>query len=127
MRRWIIRLGPEHKVVYLSDFCLCGSGCGSGLARDGINTVCLTDRSVCIAGKPAPTVFVAPTKFKLGREHCGSELARDGITAVRLTDRSVGIAGKPAPTGFVLLTEFGPCRAHYVGASLLAMASLRFA
>ena len=29
--------------------------CGSGLARDGIAVIHLIDRSVCIAGKPAPT------------------------------------------------------------------------
>jgi hypothetical protein len=35
-------------------FCL-QHACGSGLARDGINTVHLTDRIACIAGKPTPT------------------------------------------------------------------------
>ena len=32
-----------------------GHHCGSGLARDGIGAKYLTDRAVCIAGKPAPT------------------------------------------------------------------------
>jgi hypothetical protein len=32
-----------------------GHHCGSGLARDGISAKYLTDRAVCIAGKPAPT------------------------------------------------------------------------
>ncbi|KAB0486538.1 hypothetical protein F7Q95_20175 [Pseudomonas psychrophila] len=32
--------------------------CGSGLARDGLTAFCLTDRIVCIASKPAPTVVV---------------------------------------------------------------------
>ncbi|KOX64290.1 hypothetical protein AA303_14850 [Pseudomonas psychrophila] len=31
--------------------------CGSGLAREGITSTCLTDRVARIAGKPAPTVF----------------------------------------------------------------------
>ena len=34
---------------------LARSLCGSGLARDGSAAVCLTDRAVRIAGKPAPT------------------------------------------------------------------------
>jgi hypothetical protein len=39
-----------------------GSLCGSGLARDGIAAVRQADRVVCIAGKPAPTVFAVLTK-----------------------------------------------------------------
>ncbi|NNB16448.1 hypothetical protein [Pseudomonas fragi] len=34
---------------------------GSGLARDGIDAVELKHRSVCIAGKPAPTGYVLLT------------------------------------------------------------------
>ena len=37
--------------------------CGSGLARDGINAVWLAARSVCIAGKPAPTGYAALAPF----------------------------------------------------------------
>ena len=35
---------------------VCAFPCGSWLACDGINWVCLMYRGVCIAGKPAPTV-----------------------------------------------------------------------
>ena len=56
-----------------------------------------------------------------------SGLAREGITVIYLSHRVASIAGKPAPTSFVLLTKFGPCGDHYVGASLLAKASLRLA
>ena len=37
--------------------------CGSVLARDGINAVWLKDRSVSIAGKPAPTGYAALAPF----------------------------------------------------------------
>jgi len=41
---------------------LARSLCGSGLARDGSTAVCLPDRAVCIAGKPAPTGYSSPTE-----------------------------------------------------------------
>ena len=41
--------------------------CGSGLARDGIPGVRQPDRVVCIAGKPAPTVFAVLTKSGVNR------------------------------------------------------------
>ena len=50
------RVCAAHKIRTLP-----GSLCGSELARDGITAVCLTDRSACIAGKPAPTSSSPPT------------------------------------------------------------------
>ena len=74
------------------------SACGSGLARDGIGAKYLTDLVACIAGKPAPTDVVVPSKPDAGLILCGSGLARDGVAAVYLTDRGACIAGKPTPT-----------------------------
>ena len=51
---------------------------------------------------------------------CGSEPARDNITAIYLANLGACIAGKPAPTGFVVHAGSN------VGASLLAITSLRF-
>ena len=62
---------------------------GAGLARDGFNAVCLTDRGTCIASKPG--------SHKCGAMSVGAGLARDGFHAVCLTDRGTCIAGKPAP------------------------------
>ena len=101
--------------------------CGSGLARDGINAVWLAERSVCIAGKPAPTGYAALAPFGpllweracprwnqrglAGSPQClHRRQARDGINAVWLKDRSVSIAGKPAPTGHAALAPFGTYR-----------------
>jgi len=48
--------------VFLSQENLWKMTCGSGLARDGINAVCLSYRSACIASKPAPTKKQAQKK-----------------------------------------------------------------
>ena len=99
--------------------------CGSGLARDGIPTVCRPDRVVRIAGKPAPTGYSSPTESVPCQEplweracprwqHCGV-LARPRRQYRRqasshrfcITSRTCGLAGS------------------FVGAGLLAMASLR--
>ena len=99
--------------------------CGSGLARDGIAAQCLTDRVVRIAGKPAPTGYSSPTESVPCQEplweracprwqHCGV-LARPRRQYRRqasshrfcITSRTCGLAGS------------------FVGAGLLAMASLR--
>ncbi|MCH4881428.1 hypothetical protein EQV96_00195 [Pseudomonas sp. TMW22080] len=36
--------------------------CGSGLARDSLNSVCEKHRAACIASKPAPTGFEPVSK-----------------------------------------------------------------
>ncbi|AVX89616.1 hypothetical protein PkP19E3_15380 [Pseudomonas koreensis] len=65
-----------------------------------------TERANAIAGKRAPTGFVACTKPLIDTTPCGSGLAREGAGSV---DKDVGcanaIAGKPAPTGFVACTK----------------------
>jgi hypothetical protein len=40
--------------------------CGSWLACDGITSVCLKNRVVCIAGKPAPTEKQSCISFRFG-------------------------------------------------------------
>ena len=71
--------------------------CGSGLARDGVAAVYLTDLVACIAGKPAPTDVVVPSKSDAGLVLCGSGLARDGVAAVYLTAPCTFIAGSQRP------------------------------
>ena len=80
-----------------------------------VNTWACLKGGACIADKPAPTGFVVPCWLK-----CGSEPARDNITAIYLANLGACIAGKPAPTGFVVHAGSN------VGASLLAITSLRF-
>ena len=65
-----------------------------------------TGRANAIAGKPAPTGFVACTKPLIDTIPCGSGLAREGAGSV---DKDVGctnaVAGTPAFTGFVACTK----------------------
>ena len=57
-----MQASPEAKVypTLQSPFC------GSGLARDGITVIHLIDRSVCIAGKPAPTTMRLQINLRQG-------------------------------------------------------------
>ena len=99
--------------------------CGSGLAREGIAAVYLPDRVACIAGKPAPPGQAWPAEFAAGQgplwERACSRGHRCGVPARprRLHRRQASshrsgmasrIRGWPGP---------------FVGAGLLAMASLR--
>ena len=92
----------------------CANPVGAGLPAQ-VNTWACLKGGACIADKPAPTGFVVPCWLK-----CGSEPARDNITAIYLANLGACIAGKPAPTGFVVHAGSN------VGASLLAITSLRF-
>ncbi|PRW95846.1 hypothetical protein C7A07_24915 [Pseudomonas fragi] len=83
--------------------------CGSGLARDGIATVCLTAPCACIAGKPAPTGFTAT----LWERAC-SRWHRHG-----LPDSPLYLYRRQASSHWTC--------GDIVGAGLLAMASPRFA
>ncbi|VVN56355.1 hypothetical protein PS685_02180 [Pseudomonas fluorescens] len=97
--------------------------CGSGLARDGIPGVRQPDRVVCIAGKPAPTVFAVLTK--------------SGVSRVPLWERACsrwhprGAPAKPRCVHRRQASSHRFCGAHKirgqprtsVGAGLLAMAS----
>ena len=58
---------------------------GSGLARDGIASVHQTDRGVCIAGKPAPTVAMRVHDYcgpGLDISQCRDQNRLDGVHAV---------------------------------------------
>ena len=100
--------------------------CGSGLARDGIAAVRQADRVVCIAGKPAPTVFAVLTKSGgLPRPSVGAGLlAMASLQCARRTALSASQASQ-LPQFFAVLTKSGGLPRPSVGAGLLAMASLR--
>ena len=94
--------------------------CGSGLARDGINAVWLKDRSVSIAGKPAPTGYAALAPF-------GTDLWERACP--RWHQR--GLAERPPRLHRRQACSYRVCGARTirhtpVGAGLPAMASTRF-
>ena len=61
--------------------------CGSGLARDDIAAVYLTDRAACIAGKPAPTGYARPAEFTACRIIVGAGLP--AMVSLRCTCQTV--------------------------------------
>ena len=94
--------------------------CGSVLARDGINAVWLKDRSVSIAGKPAPTGYAALAPFGTHRWE---------RACPRWHQR--GLAGRPQRLHRRQASSYRACGARTirhipVGAGLPAMESTRF-
>ena len=61
--------------------------CGSGLARDDIAAVYLTDRVASIAGKPAPTDYAWPAEFTACRIIVGAGLL--AMVSLRCTCQTV--------------------------------------
>ena len=75
----------------------CAVPCGSWLACDGINWVCLMYRGVCIAGKPAPTLLTEiDTKKSVGFKAAALLLLILLAPSNTLAERRLESVGNPA-------------------------------
>jgi len=99
--------------------------CGSGLARDGIAAVYLPDRVASIAGKPAPTSDALPAEPAVWQdllwERACSRWHRCGVPVrPRRQHRRQASSHR-----FCIVSRTCGLAGSFVGAGLLAMASLR--
>ena len=107
------------------NLCLARSLCGSGLARDGSTAVSWPDRVASIAGKPAPTGFALPAEPAAWQdllwERACSRWHRCGVPArPRRQHRRQASSHR-----FCIASRTCGLAGSFVGAGLLAMASLR--